>query len=119
MATPRTFPNAVLTILLAAFALLNPAAATIVPADPAKNLTWPYQKFKTVDFKPPYLNVTRHGESSEGYLFFAPDGATPVQIAPVIMDTNGELIWNGPEEHAFNFGVYEYKDAQILGWWNG
>jgi hypothetical protein len=35
------------------------------------------------------------------------------------MDTNGELIWNGPEEHAFNFGVYEYNGAQILGWWNG
>jgi hypothetical protein len=119
MATSRNFSHTAVTVLLATLALLNLAAAKIVPADPASNITWPFQKYKTVDFKPPYLNVTRHGESAEGYLFFAPDGATPVQIAPVIMDTNGELIWNGPEEHAFNFGVYEYNGAQILGWWNG
>ena len=93
--------------------------ATIVPADPAKNITWPYQVYKTVDFKPPYLNITHYAEPSEGYLFFAPDGATPVQMTPVIFDMSGELVWNGPEQHAFNFGVYQYKGADILGWWNG
>lgn len=105
--------------LLALFVLLKLVAAEIVPADPANNITWPFQKFKTVDFTPPYLNITRHAQSSEGYLFFAPDGATPVQMAPIIMDTNGELVWNGAEQHAFNFGVYHYKGASVLGWWNG
>lgn len=106
-------------LLLTANLIFAPVIATIVPADPAKNITWPYQKFKTVDFKPPYLNITRNVDSSEGYFLFAPDGATPVQIAPVIMDGAGELIWNGPEEHAFNFGVYEYNGASVLAWWNG
>lgn len=40
-------------------------------------------------------------------------------MAPVVMDMNGELIWNGPEQHAFNFGVYRYREEQVLAWWNG
>lgn len=107
------------TLLLAASTTLTSVTAKIVPADPANDISWPYHEFKTVDFKPPYLNVTRYAEPSEGYLFFAPDGATPVQVAPVIMDMSGELVWNGAEQHAFNFGVYEYDGAPVLGWWNG
>ena len=99
--------------------LCTTVSAKIVPADPANDITWPYQAFKTVNFTPPYLNITHHTAPSEGYLFFAPDGATPVQIAPVIMDMYGELVWNGPEQHAFNFGVYEYHGAPVLAWWNG
>ena len=100
-------------------ALLASSTAKIVPADPDNDISWPYQVFETVDFTPPYVNFTHHTAPSEGYLFFAPDGATPVQMAPVVMDMYGELIWNGPEQHAFNFGVYEYQGEQVLAWWNG
>lgn len=93
--------------------------STIVPADPSKNITWPYQKFKSANYTPPWLNITHNTKPSEGYLFFAPDGATEYQLAPVIMDMDGELVWNGPIEHAFNFGVYEYNSKNVLGWWNG
>ena len=95
------------------------ANAKIMPADPSQNITWPYQVFKTVDFQPPYLNITHYTAPSEGVLFFAPDGATETQLAPVIMDMSGELVWNGPLEHAFNFGVYKYEDNPVLAWWNG
>jgi hypothetical protein len=98
--------------------LLVSVSAKIVPPN-GGDISWPYHEYKTVDFKPPYLNITHHVEPSKGYLFFAPDGATPVQIAPLIMDMNGELVWNGPLEHAFNFGVYEYQGASVLAWWNG
>ena len=120
MAHPRSLLRPTVTslcgVLLALFAT---AAAKIVPVDPANDISWPYQAYKTVDFQPPYLNITRYAAPSEGYLFFAPDGATYVQLAPVIMDMDGELIWNGPMEHAFNFGVYEYQGEQVLAWWNG
>ena len=59
---------AALLLAIAIFAIS--VVAEIVPADPAKNITWPYQAYKTVDFKPPYLNITRYEEPSEGYLFF-------------------------------------------------
>lgn len=98
---------------------LSTATAKVFLADPSQNITWPYQGFKTVDFTPPYLNFTHHTAPSEGLLFFAPDGATETQLAPVIMDMSGELIWNGPIEHAFNFGVYVFEGAQVLAWWNG
>jgi hypothetical protein len=100
-------------------ALIAAASAVIKPIDPSQNITWPYHEFKTVDFRPPWLNITHHTAPSEGYLFFAPDGATETQLAPVIMDMDGELIWNGPEEHAFNFGVYQYDGDDVLAWWNG
>ena len=106
------------TLLVIFVTLFASISAKIVPADGDK-ISWPYQEFKTVEFKPPYLNITHHAKPSEGYVFFAPDGATPLQIAPLIMDMDGELVWNGPLEHAFNFGVYEYQGASVLGWWNG
>ena len=96
--------------------------AVIVPADPENNITWPYHEFKTVDFNPPLVNMTDPSASSlaPGYIFFAPDGATPFQESPLIVDQDGELVWNGPvPSHAFNFGVYEYKGEKVLGWWNG
>lgn len=92
---------------------------TIVPPNPAKNITWPYHTFKSANFTPPVLNITHHTAPSEGYLFFAPDGATEFQLAPFIMDMYGRLIWQGPTEHAFNFGVQEYQGEPVLVWWNG
>ena len=95
--------------------------AAIIPADPSNNIYWPYQTFKTTNFTPPVLNITEHSPAlaSEGYLFFAPDGPTANQVAPVIFDTYGNLIWNGPETHAFNFGVQRYQGKNVLVWWNG
>ncbi|GAB7357940.1 hypothetical protein MBLNU230_g0107t1 [Neophaeotheca triangularis] len=35
------------------------------------------------------------------------------------MDVHGSLIWNGPDSHAFNFGVYAYQGEEVLAYWNG
>lgn len=103
------------------FGLFGLALSTIVPADPAKGVNWPYQTFKSVNFTPPALNITHHSSasSSEDYWFFAPDGPAAVQLAPVVFDSQGQLIWNGPDTHAFNFGVQQYKGQDVLVWWNG
>lgn len=113
--------NRLATVTLISFYLctLPRTTAKIHPIDLANNITWPYQVYETVSFQPPWLNITHQTPPSEGYLFFAPDGATPVQMAPVIMDIDGELIWNGEEQHAFNFGVYDYLGEPVLAWWNG
>ena len=119
MSSPRGPASRLLSQFGVLLSLLPVAFGKIHPIDPAKNITWPYQVFKTVDFTPPWLNITHHTKPSEGYLFFAPDGATETQLGPLIMTASGDLVWNGPPEHAFNFGVYDYQGAQVLGWWNG
>ncbi|KAK5132004.1 hypothetical protein LTR08_000425 [Meristemomyces frigidus] len=93
--------------------------AAIVPAHAKGNASWPYQTFKTTNFTPPVLDITHHTDPSEGYLFFAPDGATEFEMAPLIMDMYGELVWNGPHTHAFAFGVQNYEGEDVLLWWNG
>ncbi|KAK4546296.1 hypothetical protein LTR36_001973 [Oleoguttula mirabilis] len=100
-------------------ALSRFALAAIVPANSTGNASWPYRTYKTVNFTLPVLDITHHTKPSEGYLFFAPDGATEYQMAPLIMDMYGELVWNGADEHAFGFGVQNYDGEEVLVWWNG
>ncbi|KAF2723688.1 hypothetical protein K431DRAFT_282784 [Polychaeton citri CBS 116435] len=33
--------------------------------------------------------------------------------------SNGGLVWNGPETHAFSFGVQQYQGEPVLVYWNG
>ncbi|KAK3680286.1 hypothetical protein LTR78_000664 [Recurvomyces mirabilis] len=93
--------------------------SAIVPAHSIGNASWPYQTYKTVDSTPPYLAISRQIPVSDEYLFFAPDGATDFEMAPLIMDMNGELVWNGPTTHAFGFGAQQYNNETVLVWWNG
>ncbi|KAI7495056.1 hypothetical protein KC367_g7672 [Hortaea werneckii] len=104
-----------LSAVVAIFAL---GKADIVPINATGN-NWPYQEYKTVNFTPPVLNITSNYKPSEGYLFFAPDAAKAYQTGPLIMDMNGELVWNGPEGHAFGFGKQNYLDEDVLVLWNG
>lgn len=99
--------------------LTSIVTSAIVPATSTSNASWPYQTFKTVNFAPPVLDITHHTNPSEGYLFFAPDGATEFELSPLIMDVYGNLVWNGPHEHAFGFSVQPYKGEDVLVWWNG
>ena len=94
-------------------------AATIIPAHTEGNASWPYQVYKTSNATPPYLNITNAYKPSEGYLFFAPDSATAFKKSPLIMDMDGELVWNGSSIHAFGFGPQTYNGEQVLVYWNG
>ncbi|TKA23542.1 hypothetical protein B0A50_07120 [Salinomyces thailandicus] len=108
--------------------VLASATTSVVPTNTTGN-TWPYQTFRTVNFTPPVLDISHSdvrrqshyglfGEEEE-YLFFAPDGATAYQMAPLIMSMDGELVWNGPSTHANGFGVQDYLGEDVLVWWNG
>lgn len=94
-------------------------AGTIVPAHTLGNASWPFQTYRTAIFTPPELEITGKNLSSEGYIFLAPDGPGAFQTAPLIMDMDGELVWNGPSTHAFNFGAQQYKGDDVLVYWNG
>lgn len=79
----------------------------------------PYHTFKTANFTPPFLETSQASLPSDEYLFFAPDGATAFQKAPVIMTSQGELVWNGLSQHAFSFGVQTYAGEKVLVAWDG
>ncbi|KAI5357881.1 putative arylsulfotransferase [Septoria linicola] len=126
----RQDPGNIIAVIMVLVALALPIllgianhvhGSTIVPADASKNISWPFQTFKTANYTPPVIKVT--GEPSldpqDGHLFFAPDGGTAYQKAPIIASADGELIWNGPIGKAFGFDVQTYKGADVLVYWNG
>ncbi|KAK6431280.1 hypothetical protein LTR95_012559 [Oleoguttula sp. CCFEE 5521] len=106
--------------LLSSICIAVASALTIIPAHGAGNATWPYQKYQTANYTPPWLKFDGRAPANGKHLFIAPDGATAFQAAPTILDlTNGELIWSGPKGHAFAFGVQEYDGQDVLVYWNG
>lgn len=102
------------------FAAAGLFAASVV-AQSSTVAPWPTQSYKSQPtFSPPVLAINKTGEPiAPGYLFFAPDGRPPLQVNPLIMGTDGNLVWNGPLEHAFNFGKQRYKGKDVLAYWNG
>ena len=98
------------------YLILIPALSKHVAS---QNASFPYQTYRTVDFMPPQMNITKQGTTTNGYIFFAPDGPLSVEAAPLIMTDDNKLIWQGPSGHAFNFGVQTYKNQQVLTYWNG
>ncbi|KAK6430462.1 hypothetical protein LTR95_013386 [Oleoguttula sp. CCFEE 5521] len=106
--------------ILLGISIATASAVTIIPAHAAGNATWPYQKYQTVNYTPPWLKFDGRAPAYGKHLFIAPDGATAFQAAPTILDlANGELIWNGPKGHAFAFGVQQYDGQDVLVYWNG
>ncbi|KAE8452474.1 hypothetical protein EG329_000376 [Mollisiaceae sp. DMI_Dod_QoI] len=85
-------------------------------------------RYKTrPDLSPPTLNITVHAKSDigPGYLFVAPYSALPwnsplphgpLQPAPYIFTSTGELVWSGFGyfSNAFNFQAGRYKGEDVL-----
>jgi hypothetical protein len=96
------------------------AVTAILATSVVAQAPWPAQSFKTQpNFTPPVLQINKTGHPiAPGYFFFAPDGRPPLQVAPLITDTDGQLVWNGQDEHAFNFGVQLYKGRSVLAYWS-
>ncbi|KJY01930.1 hypothetical protein TI39_contig271g00003 [Zymoseptoria brevis] len=117
-----------LPLVLPLLSTLSSTSADIIPAHSIGNATWPYQTYRTTNFTPPYLSISRSpeappvdecNESSEAYLFFAPLG-TAFEKSPLIMsDRTGDLVWNGPNASTFGFGVQEYQGEKVLVGWTG
>ncbi|KAF2764692.1 hypothetical protein EJ03DRAFT_339586 [Teratosphaeria nubilosa] len=112
------------TLLLLNTLLLSTTtlATTIIPASQAGNASWPYYTYKTSPYQPPVLSITPNPPTSPSptYLFLAPDGPYPHQVAPLIYTPTGDPIWNGePHQHAFAFGVQTYRGEKVLVSWNG
>ena len=74
------------------------------------------------DLRIPTLTILRreHGVSQDP-IFIAPYNAPVGQAGAVIVDNDGEAIWENPlaEKVTTNFRVQRYRDSPVLTWWEG
>jgi hypothetical protein len=72
------------------------------------------------DLRPAPVTVTRRaGTTAPGYLFLAPKKKV-VQMGPLIVDNQGEVIWFHPTKlGVLNFRVQRYRGRPVLTWWQG
>lgn len=84
---------------------------------------WPYQSFRSADFHPPVLKVTRrnggNATTSNGYLFISPTGPGAEDQAPLIISDDGELVWQGPAGMGFGFRAQVLEGRPVLSYWDG
>ena len=114
-----SFKSISLLVVLVVLLAIDRATCQSNSTSSAANASWPFQSFKTVDFHPPNLKITKSGKTAEDYLFLAPSGASAYDVAPLIMTDTNELVWQGLTGQAFNFGVQTYKGKSVLTYWNG
>jgi hypothetical protein len=74
---------------------------------------------------PPVIDVSRYDVAGaqpetddEGLIFFAPkDGES--MTGPMIVDADGDPVWIGPDERAYDFRVQQYQGEPVLTYWRG
>ena len=74
------------------------------------------------DLRLPALNVIRRDPSaSSDPIFIAPYNAPNAQAGAVIVDSDGEAIWENPVagKQTTNFRVQSYMGSPVLTWWEG
>jgi Arylsulfotransferase (ASST) len=74
------------------------------------------------DLRIPTLTVLRREQGvTTDPIFIAPYNAPVGQAGAVIVDNDGEAIWENPlaEKVTTNFRVQRYRDSPVLTWWEG
>lgn len=81
------------------------------------------QSYRTENFIPPNLQITKYGPTEQGYLFFGPTGKASTSPAPLIMTDTNELVWQGPNggptPGAWDLHVQTYQGQSVLTYWTG
>ncbi|TVY62297.1 hypothetical protein LSUE1_G008978, partial [Lachnellula suecica] len=101
-------------LLLLLSSITSTSASNLIP----RAASWPYQSFKTVNFTPPELSISKSGAPlASGLLFFTPESL--VELAALITTDNGTLIWSSPSGLYYNFKVQELDTRPVLTYWLG
>ena len=85
--------------------------------------TYPVQQYVSMSLQPPEVQVTKWDDrcGSEGaVLLISPRGVSVPHPGPVVLDTQGNLIWmEGKFGQAMNLQVQQYKGQDFITFWSG
>lgn len=80
------------------------------------------QRYSSKGVRGPILNYWQHSEAcSDGYVMLAPRGPAVRKPGPMILDSEGHLVWFKEYEDwvTFNLNVYTFKGERYLTYWTG
>lgn len=83
---------------------------------------FPLQRYSSKGIRGPILNYwQRSAACSDGYTLLAPRGPAVRNAGPMILDSEGHLVWFKEYEYlvTFNVNVYTYKGEKYLTYWTG
>lgn len=82
--------------------------------------TWPVQSFRSSPLQPPYLNVTKLGQTELGYLFIAPRDSSRNTTTLTIYSDDGQLVWQSePNETIFSVRPQMLHGEPVITYWSG
>ncbi len=96
--------------------------ASVAFASPGPGPPRPPQWHTRPDLQIPALTVTRREQGvSSDPIFIAPYNAPVGQVGAVIVDNEGQPIWENPlaGKVTTNFQVQSYRGSPVLTWWEG
>lgn len=83
---------------------------------------FPMQRYSSKGVRGPILNYWQRSEAcSDGFVMLAPRGPAVKKPGPMILDSDGHLVWFKEYDDwvTFNLNVYMFKGEMYLTYWTG
>lgn len=94
--------------------------SSVSAQSPSSSSLWPLQSFKSSPLQPPFLNVTKRGQTEPGYLFVGPvEMDRQIASYPMIYSDDGQLVWQGPLMNISAYQPQELHGEPVLAYWSG
>lgn len=65
------------------------------------------------------MKITKFGPTEPGYIFTSPARLVTQGSNPIIYDTDGKLVWQGPRGNITYFRPVILRSEQVLVYWSG
>ena len=85
----------------------------------SSSASWPLQSFKSSPLQPPFLNITKMGQTEPGFLFLGPVDYDRETSHPMIYSDDGQLVWQGPLVNISALQPQTLHGEPVLAYWQG
>lgn len=106
-------------LYIALLSAVGGAIGTLAQSEEQLLPPWPVQSFKTAPYEPPFLNVTKAGQTEPGYLIFAPFDISRNSTSALIYTDDGQLVFHSPDKQAYSLRAQTWKGEPVLTYWTG
>lgn len=105
--------------LLSLLTLLSGCICASAQSTSESDTPWPLQSFKSSPLQPPFLNVTKKGQTEAGFLFLGPRDKVRDTGYPMIYSDDGQLVWQGPLVNISAYQPQMLHGEPVLAYWQG